>query len=260
MIGFLVPHPPLIVPGVGSGDEIPATREAYNKAAAEATAYEPDTYVIISPHSAMYADYIHISPGSSAKGDLGNFRASDIKFQVDYDEMLAGKIASCARQAGIPAGFDGERDSDLDHGTMIPLYFFDAPRIVRISISGLSFSEHHSFGMCIADAAEVLGRKICIIASGDMSHKLKADGPYGFDRHGPEHDEYVRNCIEKGNFSKLMEIEPELCEKAAECGTRTIMMLIGAFKGRPIKSELLCYEGPYGVGYMTAAFREAGDA
>jgi len=260
MIGFLVPHPPLIIPGVGGGDEIPATRMAYERAAAEAADYAPDTYVIISPHSVLYSDYIHVAPGDSADGDMGDFRARDIKFHVDYDRELAAKIVGLAEERDIDAGFEGERHPQLDHGVMVPLHFFDARRVVRISISGLSFIEHYSFGKCIADAAAALGRRLCIIASGDMSHKLKPDGPYGYAKQGPEHDSYIEKCIRSGDFRGLMNIDPALCDGAAECGTRSLIMMLGAFDGRAIESEVLAYEGPYGVGYLTAVFRDRGEA
>jgi len=260
MLGFLVPHPPLIIPGIGNGDEIPETRRAYKKAASEAEEYRPDTYVVISPHSVLYSDYIHISPGDSAEGDFGNFRMGKISFHVEYDNELAAEIARLAAECDISAGFEGETDSKLDHGVMVPLRFFDVPKIVRISISGMSFIEHYRFGMCISAAAEALDRKICVIASGDMSHKLKSDGPYGFAKQGPEHDEYIRKCIEASDIRGLMSVDPILCEKAAECGTRTIIMMLGAFDGKEVQSELLHYESPYGVGYLTAAFRADGNA
>ena len=62
---IMVPHPPIILPEVGRGEEkkISATDEAYRKAAAFVGELEPETIVLLSPHSVMYADYFHISPG-----------------------------------------------------------------------------------------------------------------------------------------------------------------------------------------------------
>jgi len=47
--------------------------------------------------------------------------------------------------------------------------------------------------------------------------------------------------------------DPALCEKAAECGFKSLVMLLGAFDGYKLKTKVLCYEGPFGVGYLTAA-------
>ena len=66
----MVPHPPLIIPQVGRGGEqqIIKTTRAYEEAAAWLMNPAPETLVIISPHSAMYGDYLHVSPGNSAQG------------------------------------------------------------------------------------------------------------------------------------------------------------------------------------------------
>ena len=63
--GFMVPHPPMIVPEVGRGSErtVQETAESYRKVARQIAALKPDTILISTPHSVMYADYFHISPG-----------------------------------------------------------------------------------------------------------------------------------------------------------------------------------------------------
>lgn len=257
--GYLVPHPPLIVNGIGKGDEIPATKEAYKQIAEEIKLINPQTVVIISPHSVMYSDYIHIAPGGGAKGDFGAFGVKNIKFEAGYDSELTSLIEKLAKERGIHAGALGEKSPVLDHGVMVPLYFIKAERIVRISISGLSVTEHYKLGMCIADAIKRLKRNAVIIASGDMSHKLKADGPYGFAPEGPEFDNFVCDCIRKGGLRELLSIEPSLCESAAECGYKSIVMLLGAFDGIKTDCRLLSYEGPFGVGYLTASFTANGE-
>ena len=57
--GIMVPHPPLIVPAVGRGEErgIAATVGAYERAAAFVMSFAPETLIVVSPHTAMYADY-----------------------------------------------------------------------------------------------------------------------------------------------------------------------------------------------------------
>jgi AmmeMemoRadiSam system protein A len=250
---YLLPHPPLIVPGVGEGNEIPDTRAAFERVAEEVAAYAPETVIFITPHSSLYADYIHISPGRGATGSFSAFRAGSIGFEVTYDESLAQAIGEAATEAGIPAGFLGEEDPHLDHGVMVPLYFLKSKNIVRISLSGLSLKEHYRLGMAIAAAVRALERKVVLIASGDMSHRLKADGPYGFAPEGPAHDTHVKDCLTQGDFLQLLGIDPKIRKGAAECGLASIVVAAGALDGRRVHSEVYSYEGPYGVGYMVAA-------
>ena len=66
--GIMVPHPPLIVPEIGQGEErrVQETTDAYREAARTLAAWRPDTVVILSPHTVMYEDYFNISPGDGA--------------------------------------------------------------------------------------------------------------------------------------------------------------------------------------------------
>lgn len=262
---FAVPHPPIILPEIGRGEErkIQATIDAYREAARRAGALRPETLAVLSPHSVMYQDYFHISPGAGARGDLAAFGRPDVAFGAAYDADLAGAVAREAKAQGLPAGTLGERDRSLDHGTMIPLRFFGescpGTPILRIGLSGLSLLEHYRFGKCIARAAESLGRRVVLIASGDLSHKLKADGPYGYAEEGPEFDRRIMEILSSGDFEKMLELDPVFCEGAAECGLRSFVIMAGALDGRAVRTEKLSYEGPFGVGYGVAAFEVMGD-
>lgn len=257
---FAVPHPPLIIPEVGRGQEqqIQATVDAYEDVGRQVAEGKPDTLVVVSPHSIMYADYLHISPGAQARGDFGDFGASQVVVQAVYDQDLAKQISAQAESQGIPAGFLGEKDPALDHGTMIPLYFIQkyagAIPIVRVSISGLPFQAHYQLGQCISQAALASGRKVSIIASGDLSHKLKEDGPYGLSPDGPLFDKKICKIFSEGDFYSLLGMDEEFCESAAECGHRSFLVMAGAFDGWMVDSRLLSYQGPFGVGYAIASF------
>ena len=124
---FIVPHPPLIIPDIGGGQErkIQKTVDAYNHIAKEISKIKPDTIIITTPHSIMYSDYIHISPGKTARGDFRSFAYEKVALKTDYDEDLAIKISKEAKEHGIPAGSMGEENKSLDHGFMIPLYFIN---------------------------------------------------------------------------------------------------------------------------------------
>ena len=239
----MVPHPPLIIPQIGRGEEqkIRATIDSYHKAAKKIAEWKPDTVVILSPHSVMYADYFHISPGEGAEGDFGQFRTPQVKFRVSYDTEFVSVLSREAEARGIPAGTLGERDRRLDHGTMVPLYFLDQYdreyRLVRIGLSGLTLSRHYELGMCIRKTAELLGREIAVIGSGDLSHRLKAEGPYGFQKEGPEYDERIMDVMGRAAFGELFDFSEEFCDKAAECGHRSFTIMAGALDGLAYEVE-----------------------
>lgn len=261
---FIVPHPPILLPEVGRGEErrIQATADAYREAARRIAQFKPDTIVLASPHATLYADYFHISPGRRAEGDLRQFHAPDVTVKAEYDEALVKAIADAAKAARILAGTLGERERALDHGTVIPLRFLDQAgvkaKVVRMGVSGLSPLMHYRLGACVAQAAQALGRNIVFVASGDLSHKLSAEGPYGFAPEGPRFDEEIVKAITDGDFLKFLSFEPDFAEAAAECGLRSCILLAGVLDGLAVKPELLSYEGPFGVGYAVAAFEVTG--
>lgn len=262
---FIFPHPPILLPEVGRGEErkIAATAAACAQAAGRIAALKPDTVVITSPHSAVYADYFHISPGASASGHLGRFGAPSVRAEIAYDTEMVEAVSRLAGERGIPAGTLGEKDSSLDHATLIPLYFlqkeYSSCRYVRIGLSGLDPLAHYKLGECVAAAADRLGRNCVMLASGDLSHKLKEEGPYGFDADGPLFDEEITQAMKSGDFLRFLSFDEDFCDAAAECGRRSFIIMAGALDGKAVEPEFLSYEGPFGVGYAVCCYRVAGD-
>ena len=260
LAAYMVPHPPMIVPEIGKGSEkqVTETIRAYEAVADEIAALRPETVIVSSPHSVLYADYFHVSPGKTAAGDFGRFGASRVRFEETYDTELVGAICALADSKGFPAGTLGERDKHLDHGTMVPLFFTEQKyrdfRLVRTGLSGLSLADHYAFGQIIREAVEQTGRKAVYIASGDLSHKLQAYGPYGFAPEGPEYDQRIMDVCSRGAFGELFDFEESFCDKAAECGHRSFVIMAGALDGLSVQAEQLSHEDVTGVGYGICTF------
>ncbi len=257
---YMVPHPPLIVPAVGRGGEkdIAETTASYERVGQEIAKIAPDTIVIISPHSIMYGDYFHISPGEGATGSFARFGAPQVSFSETYDKEFAIVLQSRLYADDFPGGTLGERDKELDHGTMVPLYFirkyYKGGKIIRIGLSGLSLTDHYKLGIYIKQVAEDLGRNTVIVASGDLSHKLQEHGPYGFDPAGPVYDKKIMEAAAAADFGGMMEFDEKLLDEAAECGHRSFVIMSGTFDGVDVKVEALSHQDITGVGYGICIF------
>ena len=271
---FAVPHPPLIIPAVGRGQEgcIQATVDAYKQVARQIAQLAPATVIVTSPHAPMYRDAFYVCEGARATGNMGMFGAAQESMTLNYDADLAAALTGIAREAGLPIAANDPDDDFLDHATFIPLWFLDRAleelgrtpgsyQLVRIGISGLGFEAHRTMGACLAQAAMSCGRDCVIIASGDLSHVLKEDGPYGFKPQGPEFDAQIEEIFTSGNLEALFGFDQAFCEDAAECGLRSFQIMAAALTASAPadawESRLLSHEGPFGVGYAVASFLPA---
>lgn len=261
--GAVMPHPPLIIPQVGRGGEVLVsdTADACRQAAKFLFDLQPDVVVVISPHATAYQDYFHLSPGAEARGSLAQFGAGEISFHLTYDANFTRQIAVHAQKTGIPAGTEGEGDPALDHGTMVPLYFVRGAMgepfpcsFVRIGLSGLSWETHYRLGQAIQAAAGQTKQRTVILASGDLSHYVRADGPYGFRKEGPEYDGLLMDILSRAAFGELLQMPKALVRQAGQCGQGSFCILAGALDGRKVDAQALCYQGVTGVGYGTLTF------
>ena len=102
--------------------------------------------------------------------------------------------------------------------------------------------------------------KFALIASGDLSHCLKEDGPYGFHPEGPNFDKDLIESLRKKDIDKILKLDDSY-PMAGECGLRSFSFLLGILEAHSTSSgqvwepEILSYEGPFGVGYLVANFK-----
>ena len=257
---YMVPHPPMIVPEVGRGSEaqIEATQKAYMQVAEEIAELKPETIILSSPHTTMYADYFHISPGKEAEGSFKQFHAPQVRFLETYDAELVRAIERKAKGSHLPAGTMGQWGRALDHGTMVPLYFirkkYTGFKLVRIGLSGLPLEDHYRLGQIVQSAVEEAGRRAVYIASGDLSHKLQSYGPYGFAAEGPQYDARIMDVCSRAAFEELFNFSEGFCEHAAECGHRSFVIMAGALDGKGVEAKQLSHEDVTGVGYGICTF------
>ena len=267
---YMVPHPPMIVPAIGKGSEsqIIETTKAYEQVADEIVRQAPETIIVTTPHSVMYADYFHISPGKRAGGSFAGFGVPGEQFDATYDKELVDEICHLAEAGEFPAGTLGERDKTLDHAVMVPLWFIEKAyerhnkskdyKLVRIGLSALPLTDHYRLGQIIHSAVENTGRRAVFVASGDLSHKLQDYGPYGFAKEGPEYDARIMDVCGRGAFGELFDFSESFCENAAECGHRSFVIMAGAFDGMAVDASALSHQDVTGVGYGICTFYPKG--
>jgi AmmeMemoRadiSam system protein A/AmmeMemoRadiSam system protein B len=233
-------------------------------------AYEPETLVLISPHGPLQPDAMSIGLAPQAHGDFRDFRAPQVTFEVPCDVELARSIQDTCKPVVIDVqpvdaltGSGSPAVYRLDHGAAVPLHFLlpllPPVKVVLLGFSGQPRSTHTAFGQRIRQACEASGRRVAFVASGDLSHRLSADGPYGFDPQGPVFDEQVVAALAGPDWDRLRDLPQPLVDRAGVCGYLSMLTLAGAIGG-DVQSRVLSYQGPFGVGYAVAEFEPKGAA
>ena len=265
--GAVCPHPPIAVPEVGRGEdrEVAATQEAMLEIGRRIKESSAAALVIISPHIPVIRDTVVLNVADPLEGNLSQFRAPEVSFRVRPDRELALRIRQLAEENGLEAliaGQGGGRGLELDHGVTVPLYFLRKAGVnlplLTVSITFWELEDIYRFGKIIAEAAKQINRKIAVVASSDLSHRLQPGAPAGYDVRGKEFDHKYKQLVEEVDADGLLNIDPVLVERAGQCGLRPTIMLFGALDGLQVESEVLSYEGPFGVGYLVAALKVIG--
>jgi len=260
-MGIIAPHPPIMVAEVGGRDSsvTSASTAAMAAAADIAARFSPDVIVLMSPHAPYADDAFAIDDSPRTAGDLGRFGAPMPHLSCMGDPALAKAIAQAARTLSIPTVMRSSmprlEPGTLDHAAIVPLSFISrdcAWPIVELSLTWLPLQIHRAFGQAVRSAAAMLGRRTLFLASGDCSHRLTTGAPAGYDPHGIEFDRLLVDILERGDYEALQTIDPLLIEAAGECGLRSFVTLGGFLDGLGTRTEVLSYEGPWGVGYLTA--------
>lgn len=145
-----------------------------------------------------------------------------------------------------------------DWGFNVPLYFLanDFKKEIKTYLMGTESPEFYfKEGKRIYQELKK-DKKYALIASGDLSHCLKEEGPYGFQPDGPKFDQDLIEYLKKKDIENILKLDDKYLE-AGECGLRSFCFALGILEASGIdyQSEILSYEGPFGVGYLVANFK-----
>ena len=266
---YLMPHPPILIPEIGKGaeKECQGLIDGLKEIADNVKALKPDTIIVITPHGPVFSDGIAIGYDTILKGDLGLFGYEEITCKKSNDVELVDKLIFESGKIEVPCLKLNDENASyfniskaLDHGVSVPLHFIDqvyrSYKLVHITYGLFSSPKLYEFGRVIQQVIEALDRKVVIIASGDMSHCLKSEGPYEFHPSGAVFDQEIRTILEEKDVLSAMFFDEKLQQNAGECGKRSIDMMLGSLDGYNFNSTVYGYDGPFGVGYLAMGFEE----
>ena len=263
----LFPHPPIMLSEVGGAESgrVRKSIQAAETAAQFLLQKNPTSVVIITPHGPAFQDAVGINVSPVLRGNLAAFGAPEVAVSFETNSLLVQNIIKQSERLGVslavldePMAQQYRFSLQLDHGAVIPLHYLNRAgfrgQVVHLSVGFLSYPEMYAFGKAVQGAIESTRQKVAVVASGDLSHRLTPDAPAGYSPQGRLFDERIIQCLQSMDVKSLFGLAPDLVEEAGECGLRPIFFLLGTLDGLEAASEILSYEGPFGVGYGVAVF------
>ncbi len=262
-----MPHAPVLVPEVARhrAPKAAATVQAMETAARRIVRARPDSIVLISPHAPRPNRGFAFFKEPRVHGSFEPFGAPMAGVDLPGDPAFGNALGRELRNDRIdlweiPGG-------PLDHGALVPLWFlqragWNGPVLVLSlakpgSVSGRGVE---ALGRAAAAAARACCRSAALIASGDMSHRLKPGAPAGFDPRAADFDRALIAALKsRGGLEAIQNLDPGLTDLAAEDATESIRFALAAAAGADTTTgrDVLSYEGPFGVGYGVAMLYES---
>jgi len=254
----ITPHPPILIPEIGKENlaQVAKTKEAMEELEHNLYAAKPDIIIIISPHGEMTADAFTINMSDRYQVNFENFGNFSVKLEFKGETVLISGSKEIIGQK-IPVGMIS--NPILDHGAGVPLYYL-ARHLPHVSLVPIYFSlldslTHFEFGKGLKEVIASTNKRIAVIASGDMSHCLTKNAPAPFNPAGKKFDEKITRLLEENDIQSIINIDQQLAENAAQCGLRSILILLGILNNINYSTEILSYEAPFGVGYLVVNFK-----
>ncbi len=259
VLSAIVPHSPLLAPGIGKDkrNALDATLRAYVEVEERLYSAGVETIVMMSPHAHSYPDAFSANVAPEYAGTLKTFGDHETTVRMASDVQLLNRIQTYFRESEkLP--FTLTSSDELDYGFTIPLLLLTKHmknvRLAPIAPSLLDAQTHVEFGKMLKEILQEDPSRIAFIASADLSHKLDEQSPAGANVEGPAFDATIRSKMKTIDIDALLSMDPEAIEAAGQCGYRPIMTLAGLLDGMNLDIKELCYESPFGVGYLTALF------
>jgi len=260
---YITPHSPILIPAIGKINNLilDKTTQSYQKIAEQLEAEKVESIIIISPHlnSPKNGWLINSAPEFQIGfGDFGDFAT---RGQIGGDMVLAHEL-----KESLKNNFTIQLSSDpqLDYGSAIPLQLL-SPVLKDIKIISLSHANsdrqsHLALGQALKNIIISQNKKIAVIASADLSHRLKRSSPGGYSAKGAKFDNKLIEYLNQPESASenVLQMDEKLIKDAMECGLKSICILLGILDGLEYEPKVLSYQDEIGIGYLTMAMNIIG--
>lgn len=208
---------------------------------------DADVVVIVSPHARRSGTYAVVG------GDLADFGLGDRPALLPTDEDASTELSDRWR----PAQADPS-----DHGVVVPLLLEALPPGPAVAagiaeVTGPDAPAGHGSAVedahALANAIRHLARRrdVAVVASAHLGAALDAGAPLWPTQEAAVLEERVLAALQD-DVGGVADMASDLA-RTGSCGGAPLAVLASLFAGAPLR--LLCYERPFGVGYVVGTVR-----
>lgn len=249
----LMCHAPIVIPAIGDdrAHECERTTAAMHEVALRVLDQHPEVLVVVSPHTPRQGGLFGVVEAPRIAGSFARFGFPRLAVRLPGAPRAARTVRQSAAALGVECWTPPA--DDLDHGALVPLHFFvengwSGPTLI-LALPYQNGDSETVMGEALRAAADKSHERWAVIASGDMSHRLRPDAPAGFDPRAREFDDAFVASVQRGDYRAACAPDPWLREIAAEDVVQSTSVAAAAAGFRSDGHAFLAYEGPFGVGY-----------
>lgn len=253
-----VPHAPLLLPSIGAShaQELAPTLEAIKELEGELYMMKPEILLIISPHLEVGAGYFPLNGAPVLKANFEDFGDKKTTFSYPTNSEQISHLAYTMHQNHLP--LNTISIEEMDYGTSVPLALLAGHltgiSVVSMGISNLSLEDHWNMGKAIRVSLQESNKRIAVIGSADLGHKVGPESPYGYSPDSQSFDRLIQTMIQENRLTDITHLNPAIQEKSGECGLRVFAMIFGLLDGLNVESKILSYQAPFGVGHLVSEY------
>ncbi|MBI4252049.1 MAG: hypothetical protein HY618_06270 [Candidatus Tectomicrobia bacterium] len=272
-LGYLAPHPWIMVAGEREAGHHAATTTAFRRAAGEVARRGVDLLLVASPHWPPAASF-RVGGAPRYAGTLDAFLPHvnaalppahrrdlpPVPYDFPGEPELAARLLDAGREAGLPVQLE-PRPEALDHGSIVPILYLNPEGrlpVLLLSVQEGPAARSRAWGEIVAREAGRLGRRAAFVASGTLSHRFLFDRPNALWPEGEAWDRRVLEALTGGSPEAVLGYtEAEVAAgQVEEGGLHGLFTLLGAL-GPGARGSVLSYEGIVGVGSPIVRFEAA---
>jgi aromatic ring-opening dioxygenase LigB subunit len=255
----VTPHTPLLMPTIGKEGlaVIEKTKNAMLQLEQAIYVAQPEIIIVISPHGDSLPDALSINLNSTYVTNFSEFGDLVTKLEWKSDVMLIDRIREDFKEKHLPLVLGSSEF--IDYGSAIPLSYLTAHlpniRVIPLIASQLDMKAHYDFGKNLKDEIMSSTKRVAVIASADLSHRVAENSPEGLSPRGVAFDEKVLDILGRQNPTGILDIDEEWIRESQTCGAKVIATMCGVLDDVRHESEVLSYEKPFGVGYAVVRMK-----